>query len=89
MTKAKIPLIIVCVLTVLTVIFIFSRSIPDKVDSDKESSRVVELFELVFGRGNVNAKFVRKLAHFTEFAASVPSCRCFFGCCEKRAFRHI
>ena len=69
MTKAKIPLIIVCVLTALTVIFIFSRSIPDKVDSDKESSRVVELFELVFGKGNVNAKFVRKLAHFTEFAA--------------------
>lgn len=68
MTKARIPLIIVCILTALTVIFIFSRSIPDKVDSDKESSRVVALFELVFGEGNVNGKLVRKLAHFTEFA---------------------
>ena len=69
MTKARIPLIIVCILMALTVIFIFSRSIPDKVDSDKESSRVVALFELVFGEGNVNGKLVRKLAHFTEFAA--------------------
>lgn len=68
MTKTRIPLIIVCALTVLTVIFIFSRSIPDKVESYRESSLIVALFELVFGEGNVNGRLVRKLAHFTEFA---------------------
>lgn len=55
----------------LTVLFIFSRSLSEIEQSEKESIKVHEIVEpmlkTVVGEGNVTNHLVRKLAHVTEF----------------------
>ncbi len=68
MKKSKILLI---VLALLTLIFIFSNSMPDIESSKVQSEGIMKLIkpflELIVGKGNVTLHMVRKLAHFTEF----------------------
>ncbi len=70
-TNKKRPIILLVVLTILTVLFIFSRSLPGIEQSEKESIKVQEIvepiLEPVVGEGNVTNHLVRKLAHVTEF----------------------
>lgn len=70
--KAKILRIILLVIVVLTLAFIFSNSIKTRDDSSEQSSRfrmlVQPFFELFLGKGNVTDHFIRKFAHFSEFA---------------------
>lgn len=56
------------VLLVITLIFIWGNSMFDKESSAEESRFVVRFLEMFFGTGNVSEHFVRKLAHFTEYA---------------------
>ena len=69
--KKYLPITIVTILILLTVCFIFSRSLLDISNSQEESERVVEIvepiLEPIFGEGNVTDHLVRKLAHFAEF----------------------
>ncbi len=68
MKKSKAVLLL---LTVFTLMFIFSNSLPDIETSKAESEGIMELIEpfleLFVGKGNVTLHMVRKLAHFTEF----------------------
>lgn len=61
------------ILLILTLAFIWGHSCMPITDSAAESGRVTAwltpLFELFVGQGNVTDHLVRKLAHFTEFAA--------------------
>ncbi len=61
------------ILLILLVLFIWGNSCLPKQTSSAESGWVTELlrpiFEAVFGEGAVTEHFVRKLAHFTEYAA--------------------
>lgn len=52
----------------LTLVFIWSRSARGKVASDGESQWVTELLREIFRTDSISHAFVRKLAHFTEFA---------------------
>lgn len=70
--KLLIKRIVFIVITSITVLFIFAQScLPAKV-SGEESGRVLRLLNSItefFGFGSVfSSHFVRKLAHFTEFA---------------------
>ena len=60
------------VLIVLTLAFIWGHSLMDAETSSQESGLVTRLItpvlELILGKGNVTELFVRKLAHFSEFA---------------------
>ena len=58
---------LILLLIIITVAFIWIHSIMPPDVSGDESQRVVEILENVFGDGNVDEHFVRKLAHFTEF----------------------
>lgn len=64
-------MILLGLLLLLTVAFIFSRSMKCVADSAAESQRVLEriksFLELFVGQGNVTDHLVRKLAHFCEF----------------------
>lgn len=64
-------IVLLFVLTILTVLFIFSRSLPGIEQSEKESIKVQEIVEPVLepivGEGKVTNHLVRKLAHVTEF----------------------
>lgn len=66
-------IVFVVVLTLLTVLFIFSQSLPGIEASKQESLQVQELvepaLEVAVGKGNVTNNLVRKLAHITEFMA--------------------
>ena len=61
------------VLLALTLVFIWGHSCMPVEDSAAESGFVMELIapflEIFLGRGNVTDHIVRKIAHFTEFAA--------------------
>lgn len=61
------------VLLALTLAFIWGHSCMPISDSAAESGRVTEwltpFLEVFVGQGNVTGHLVRKLAHFTEFAA--------------------
>ena len=57
------------VLLILVLLFIWGNSLLNVDLSSAESGRLVRLLEKLFGEGNVSEHFVRKLAHFTEFAA--------------------
>lgn len=61
------------ILLVLVLAFIWGNSCMTVADSRDESSRVMDLLkpflEIFVGKGNVTLHLVRKLAHFTEFAA--------------------
>ena len=66
-------IVFVVVLTLLTVLFIFSQSLPGIEVSKKESVKVQEIvepaLEVAVGKGNVTNNLVRKLAHIVEFMA--------------------
>ncbi len=68
MKKSKAVLLL---LTVFTLIFIFSNSLFDVESSKTQSEGVMNyiepFLELFVGKGNVTLHIVRKLAHFTEF----------------------
>lgn len=68
MKKSKAALLL---LTVFTLMFIFSNSLSDvessKVQSEGIMNYIEPLLELFVGKGNVTLHMVRKLAHFTEF----------------------
>ena len=70
-TNRQIAIIVNIVLILLTLTFIWSRSIKSIPDSRAESEAVLEvvrpLLETVVGEGNVTDHLVRKLAHFSEF----------------------
>lgn len=65
--------IILTILAVLTIAFIFIRSMQSMEDSSNESRWVMELLRPllspIVGPENFTENLVRKLAHFTEFAA--------------------
>lgn len=64
--------LLLCILILLSILFIFSNSLPDMAHSAQQSSRVLQLvkpfLELFVGEGNVTDHLVRKLAHVCEFA---------------------
>lgn len=70
-TNRQIAIIVNIVLILLTLTFIWSRSLKSIPDSRAESEAVLEvvrpLLETVVGEGNVTDHLVRKLAHFSEF----------------------
>lgn len=70
-TNKKRFIILLVVLIMLTILFIFSRSLPGIEQSEKESIKVQEIvepiLEPVVGEDNVTNHLVRKLAHVTEF----------------------
>lgn len=55
-------------LLIITLLFIWGNSLLSKEYSGSESMRIVVFLERFFGEGNVSEHFIRKLAHFTEFA---------------------
>lgn len=61
------------ILLILVLAFIWGNSCLSISDSRDASSRVMDfiepLLELFVGKGNVTLHLVRKMAHFTEFAA--------------------
>ncbi len=67
----KFRLYVWAVLILLTAVFIFSNSLPSKLESAEISGKFTEFIkpflEFFVGEGNVTEHFVRKLAHFTEF----------------------
>ena len=69
--KRKIVLIVLCVLTALTVAYIFSNSVLSGGTSSKESQGVYGAFkgimDFVFGKDVITHGTFRKLAHGTEF----------------------
>lgn len=60
------------VLTILYVLFIYSNSLRDGTASSNQSGRITELLQSLlssFGwQGTVSEHFLRKLAHFAEYA---------------------
>lgn len=62
---------VLATLILLTLAFIFSRSLRDIPDSKEESRQVMSfllpVLEFFFGAGNVTVNLVRKLAHLVEF----------------------
>ena len=70
--KRKIIFWCALALSILWLLFIFSNSLDTGVESDQKSSTVTKIINdvlHVFGiKGEIPHKFVRKLAHFTEFA---------------------
>lgn len=63
---------ILVIAIVLTLVFVFSNSLPNIQKSSATSERVTEIVEPVLepivGEGKVTNHLVRKLAHFAEFA---------------------
>ena len=63
---------ILIILVVATLMFIWTQSAMDPEKSSEESGFVMRIvapvLELFLGKGNVTEHFVRKLAHFTEYA---------------------
>lgn len=59
---------ILVTLLILTLAFIWGNSLFTREYSTYESSFAVRILEKIFGEGNVSEHFVRKLAHFSEFA---------------------
>lgn len=80
--------IVIIIFIALTVIFIFSQSIPDIPSSKAESEKVLELvepiLEPVVGKNNVTDHFVRKLAHFAEFFVLGAELHDIFMFCSRR-----
>ena len=70
-TKARV--IILVILLALTVVFVFSNSIPDPETSAGESEKIFQLvrplLEFFLGKQRVTHHLVRKLAHVAEFCA--------------------
>lgn len=70
--KNKIGTVVFAVLIALTLLFIFSQSLPGQSTSQAESSRVTELIRPllapILGAENVTVGLIRKLAHFAEFS---------------------
>lgn len=64
---------VLIILLILLLGFIWGHSCMSVSESRNESSRVMEfvkpLLEIFVGKGHVTLHLVRKLAHFTEFAA--------------------
>ena len=64
---------ILIILLILVLAFIWGHSCMSVSESRDESSRVMDVItpflEFFIGKGNVTLHLVRKLAHFTEFAA--------------------
>lgn len=67
-TKKQILRAVLWAVIALTLVFIWSRSARGKVASDGESQWVTELLREIFRTDSISHAFVRKLAHFTEFA---------------------
>ena len=67
------------VLIIITLAFIWSNSLLNREYSTMESNWVLELFSLIFGSGAVSEHFIRKLAHFAEFAFLGAELYVFFG----------
>ena len=67
--KKKVLLIVI----IAMIAFIWGQSLLSQADSSKESSIVLNivrpLLEFFYGPGKVTNNLVRKIAHFTEFAA--------------------
>lgn len=57
------------VLLILTICFIWSNSVLNREYSSEESNWVLAIFDVIFGKGVFSGQLVRKMAHFTEFAA--------------------
>ena len=70
--KRKAMIAILLTITVLWIFFIFSNSADSGVESSSKSKAVQEFInetiEKLGGEGNVTEHFVRKAAHFVEFA---------------------
>ena len=75
MTKnRKIWLGVLCFVTLLWTAFIFSRSLQTGEESSAASGRLTALIQALLGGLPVSEYFVRKLAHFTEYALlSLPA----------------
>ncbi len=69
--KNQIRQCIQLLLIALTLVFIFSNSLPSIEESKADSMGVMQMIapflEFFVGKGNVTLYFVRKLAHFAEF----------------------
>lgn len=81
--KHRFLTVLFTVLSVAVLCFIYSQSILSGEESGDLSRRIVALIKPILDPGNVIAEevfhhFVRKLAHFSEFAA--------LGCCVNAAF---
>ena len=70
---------VLTVLIVLTLVFIWGNSLFDSNRSADESGFVVRFLEFFFGQGNVSEHFVRKLAHFMEYALLGAELLAYFG----------
>ena len=75
MTKSrKIWLGALCLVTLLWTAFIFSRSMQTGAESSAASGRLTALIRAILGGIPVSEYFVRKLAHFSEYAIlSLPA----------------
>ncbi len=72
MKKSAMRVLILSILILLTLLFIFSRSLASPKQSAEESRGVGVIVRAIlgpiFGEERITDHFVRKLAHFTEFA---------------------
>lgn len=70
--KKRLPCLAAALWILLTVVFIFSQSLPGIPASQAQSEQVMEIVEPILepivGQGNVTNHLVRKLAHFVEFS---------------------
>ena len=64
--KKRIVRIILIALSLLWIVFIFSNSLEDSVESGAKSSWALEIARKIFP--SISEFFIRKFAHFTEFA---------------------
>ena len=81
------------VLTILVLCFIWGQSLLDPESSERESSFVFNLLYpflyRIFGEVNATHHLVRKMAHFTEYAALGACLTLFFGYEQKNMLQSM
>ena len=91
MNKVKILRGVLIVLIAATLIFIWGNSLQPRQDSLEDSEAVTKLLRpilgILFGAENITVHFVRKLAHFTEFAVLGAELSCLSLLWTKRRLR--
>lgn len=70
---------VLIILIAVTLLFIWGNSLLNRELSTDESGFIVRIFDFVFGTGTISEHFIRKLAHFSEFALLGAELYCWFG----------
>ncbi|MBR2365993.1 MAG: VanZ family protein [Oscillospiraceae bacterium] len=93
MNKVKILRCVLIVLIAATLMFIWGNSLQPREDSLKDSEAVTNwirpILGALIGEDNVTVHFVRKLAHFTEFAVLGAELSCLALLLTKRRLRGL